>query len=197
METKQGKTKLCDLCERSKKEGKAICAKCCKCCCGEECIKFVHKNSSVKKGAQGRSPSQKVLLQMWCVLSTKNNAPNMFYIDDVKLCCVLCMWKENRCKDYSVIDFIWDFTKQRGTLSCWCEEVLYWFSEVRWWWTGQEGWRAIENIQRGTCKKAGGRKREKRKGKEGKSSRVSEMRMRRHRRRNWSSWEKHVNTTEC
>ena len=43
---------------------------------------------------------------------------------------------------------------------------------------------AIENIQRGTCKKAGGRKREKRKGKEGKSSRVSEMRMRRHRRRN-------------
>ena len=43
---------------------------------------------------------------------------------------------------------------------------------------------AIENIQRGTCKKAGGRKREKRKGREGKSSRVSEMRMRRHRRRN-------------
>ena len=43
---------------------------------------------------------------------------------------------------------------------------------------------AIENIQRGTRKKAGGRKREKRKGKEGKSSRVSEMRMRRHHRRN-------------
>ena len=42
---------------------------------------------------------------------------------------------------------------------------------------------AIENIQRGTCKKAGGRKREKRKGREGKRSRVSEMKVRRHCRR--------------
>ena len=106
----------------------------------------------------------------------------MFYIDDVKLCCVLCMWKENRCKDYSVIDFIWDFTRQRGTLSCWCEEVLYWLSEVQWW-NGQEDWRNHWEHSKRHVQESWWKKRKKRKGKEGKSSRVSEMKVRRHRRR--------------
>ena len=119
----------------------------------------------------------------------------MFYIDDVKLCCVLCMWKENRCKDYSAIDFIWDFTKQRGTLSCWCEEVLYWFSEVRWW-NGQEDWRSHwehskRHVQESWWKKEGeeegkGRAQECLKWKWGSTAEG-----------NWSSWEKHVNTAEC
>ena len=119
----------------------------------------------------------------------------MFYIDDVKLCCVLCMWKENRCKDHSVIDFIWDFTKQRGTLSCWCEEVLYWFL----WSAVMKQTRRLKKPLR-TFKEARARKLVEERGKrgrEGKSSRVSEMKVRRHRRRNWSSWEKHVNTAEC
>ena len=163
-------------------------------------IKFVHKNSSVKKGAQSRSPSQKVLLQMRCVLSTKNNAPNMFYIDDVKvvLRAVLCVWKENHRKGHSVIDFIWDFPKQRCTLSCWCEER---FTGVLW--SAMMNWTRILKRPLRTFRKARARKLVEERGRrgresDGKNSRVSEMKVRRHCRRKLKLlWEAHMNTTEC
>ena len=80
------KVNVCELC--GEQPLSVLCAECCRCYC-DECNGYVHKKSS-KKGHNIEVIPEGVVVNAMCPLH-KNNALEMFCVDEVRLCCGICV----------------------------------------------------------------------------------------------------------
>ena len=71
-----------------------LCAECCKCYC-DECNEYMHKKGP-KKGHKTESIPEGVIVDAMCSIH-KNNPLEMFCVDEVRLCCGICI---NRIEDF-------------------------------------------------------------------------------------------------